>query len=239
MAEFSWLNVVPTLVGGAISIVTTFAVLTINQRLDRQKKARESNAKNAFHAYAGLQKFLKTAQAIISLDNHLTREFKEAQTDRIENDDPGNLVRPILHSPIPIIDLSVEEIFFLAKSGHANLILEMDELQQRARNNYAIVAMFNEAKAEYSRFLETKTHAIAGISSTSASYGLEGDDALTAIQKVANLNTLLGALIPALDEDIPRVKRVVASFVELAVKEFGADFPKTKVEWKGANHANP
>ena len=72
----------------------------------------------------------------------------------------------------------------------------------------------------------------------SASYDLVGDDAIPAIMKMGRLNTLIGALLPALEEDIPRVKRVVDEFLKAAVAEFGDDFPKTKIEWVEKN-ANP
>lgn len=206
-------------------------MFSLNQRTERKKRKAEARTKAAFAAYVGLQKILKAAQAMISLERHIDGEFKAAQEERRDMDDPGNIVRPIIYSSVAIEDISTEEYFFLAKGKSANLVLEILELQQRARNNDAIVREFNRAKADYTSYLESRTHAVDELYSDHASFALGGNDAVVAVMKMGNLNTFIGQLLPALEEDVPRIKAVAQRFLDAAIIEFGEDFPKTKIEW--------
>lgn len=229
--DFSWWNIVPTLVGGVLSTTSAVGMFVLAQRQDRKKRAAERKSLAAMLAYAGLMKLMKTGNSLIVLARHIDQQFDEAREEGRIEEEPASIVKPILGAPVTIEDVTAEEAGFLAKTD-AELISLIWEIQQRARNNDLMVETYNKFRQEYDLFLESKADGIKEIEGSVASYSLSGNDAKIAHMRIGKLNQIIVPLIAALDEDRKSIVTVIERYVAVAVESFGDDFPAKKIEWK-------
>ncbi|MCZ8333360.1 MAG: hypothetical protein O9328_03770 [Rhodobacteraceae bacterium] len=231
--EFSWLAVVPSLVGGGISAVTAVLMFSLAQRVDRKKRESDAKKLSAVKAFSALQKIMHIANINENLARQIDREFKDAsETREIHQVDPAHVVRPLIGAPHDVERITPEEILFLAKSGNGDLIAEIWEIQQRTLNNDHLVKYFNELKTDYADFMESCAESVQEMRPEGATLELKGTQVFRAVSKTGRMNTVLVGLVSNLESDRVQSKSVVERFLSAAVAEFGSDFPAKTVEWK-------
>jgi hypothetical protein len=227
--EFSWWSIVPTLVGGAISIATTVAVFRFNIRVDRTKREREQKKSAANRAFFGLMKLNRTLESIENLARHFDEQLAEAQSIGRGHLEPYDVYRALVGAPHPFDLVSAEEILFLTK-GHGEMIARIGEIQQRATNNEFIAREYASARRALDAFL--LEHISTDSLVDGASLYLNVDSALKVkidFQQ-GQLNQMIVPLIAALEEDRITVVTLIKEYIKLAKLEFGDDFPTKGLE---------
>jgi hypothetical protein len=228
-ADFSWWNVVPTLVGGGISIATALLVFGLNQRSDRVKRDEERKKSDAMSAFVGLQKLMRTLESIENLARHIDRQFIEAIEVGDGNQEPASIVKPIIGASIIVEDLTAQESLFLAKSN-GDLISHIWEIQQRARNNDFIVQEYNKSRLEFDEFMTARATKITISEGTRISVEAAKEDAPHFEMRFGRLNQIVVPLIEALEEDRITIPRIIDQYIQIARETFGDRFPAKKVE---------
>jgi hypothetical protein len=237
-----WKTVFAVLFGGGISLVTSLAVLYVSNMISRRSYEKKEKEAEALRAFQGMHKLMQTANAILSLDRLIDKQFKNAHSDRIDitKADPSSIIKQIIGAPNMIEQLVVSEVVFLTKSDDQELISDVWEIQQRAMNYDHTVDEYNRRRNEYDSFLKTKAPKMSELTGTIVTYDPTGDDAKIELLKVGQLNNLIGQIINDIEEDKARIIKVCERFLEKAILEFGSDFPMKTIEWvEGVNHANP
>ena len=225
-----WGALVPTLVGGAISLVSSVAVFTLAERAERKKKEKNRREEQAADAFVGLQKLMYSLNAIENLARHIETEFRSAEGDGGANMEPAAIVRTIVGSDSRIEDLQTKEFAFLIDET-GELAAKIAEIQERCKNSMAAVQTFNELKADYDRFVEENAE-FEEIEGNLATMVFKDRDAKVAELKVGRMNQLLASIIASLEEDRKQVREVTSEFIKKAVESFGDEFPARSLEMR-------
>jgi hypothetical protein len=228
-SDFSWWSVVPTLVGGGISIATAILMFNLNQRTERSKREREKLKSDAMSAFVGLQKLMRTLESIENLARHIDRQFVEAREVGDDGGEPASIVKPIIGAPIVVEDLTAQEGVFLAKKN-GELISRIWEIQQRARNNDFIVAEYNRQRLAFDDYLAAKATKITIVDGTRISAECESGDIPQIEMRFGRLNQIVVPLVEALEEDRRTIPTVIDEYIAVAREVFGDSFPAKSVE---------
>ena len=223
-----WSGILPVLVGGGISLLTSVVMLGLSIRLERRKTERLNKKEEALNAFLGLNKLMQTLNSIENLGRHIDREFNRS-ADEASMVEAASILRPIIGAEPVIEDVSAKEMLFLASSD-GELPAAISEIQQRARNNRTVVEEYNKLRILHDTFLENHCQAIEDIEGSQMTYTLSGKDAIVASIKIGRMNQLIAALIEAVEEDRTTIQRVTEAYVLKAVEKFGSDFPVKRLE---------
>lgn len=224
-----WSMLIPVIVGGAISLISSILVITIGLWIDHRRRVAERMRLGATNANVGLHKLMATLNSIENMARHIDREFKAISAEINPAEDPSMIVRPIVGAFPVLDDLSATEMEFLS-SGDGSLPAKIWEIQLRARNSEVILSEYNKLKADYHRFVEEIEGGIQGIEGDVVHLQFEGQDAKIATIKIGQMNLLLADLIQALEEDRQAIKIVVKDYLDAANGEYGEYFPIKRLE---------
>ena len=223
------LSFASAVLGGVISLGTSFAVLRSTQRSEAKKLLVEQKRLAGFDAYIGLQKLMKSLNSIENLARHLDKQIKDATADGKIVIDTAAAISPIVGAASVIDDLTAHETAFLVKTD-GELLARIWEIQQRARNNEFISQRYSELRADYDDFIASKSHGIKRIDGSMLSVELEGEEAKVALLTMSRLNQIIVPLFVALDEDRKAIVAVIDEYISAARQEFGDGFPAKKLE---------
>ncbi len=229
MAEFSWWSVVPTLVGGGISILTAVLMFGIGQATERRKRKEEKKKSDALDAFIGLQKLMRTLEATENLARHIDRQFIEAHKSGDDLNDPASIVKPILGAPIMIEDLTAQEVLFLVR-GNEDLMSKIWEIQQRARNNDVIRSEYNRLRFAFDDFLESSAKEIRLLEGSRISASCGPSDVVRMEMRLGRLNQVIVPLVETLEKDRAAIPEVINKYIVAAREVYGDHFPVTGVE---------
>ena len=235
--EFSWLSVVPTVVGGGISLVTTMMVFGLGQWVERRKKAKEKKKQESVSAFSGFWKLKALAEFLGNIDLELDEAFAQAGDD-VERLEPADIIKGFLSADENFSEFSIDELVFLHRQKRTQLIADIYLLLRRVRNIEAVVKKYTELRQKLEVILEERATKIEKTDAGHPELTLSERDASVVNLRRGNLNQILGGLHVLLERDVPESKLLTETYLELARKEFGGDFPDFKLEWVKPN-ANP
>ena len=140
-----WGVLVPTLVGGAISLVTSIVMFGAAQAFDRRQSKSEHRIAEIRSSYVGLQKLMKTANTVLSIKRHIDAEFESAKLDGdISKMEASAIVKPIIGARGHIEQLSADECAFLAGEKGAKLLSDIWVIERRAISNEVTIEIYYE-----------------------------------------------------------------------------------------------
>jgi hypothetical protein len=230
--QFSWWNIVPSLVGGLMSAASAVGMFYLAQRTERKKREAEGRRKSAQAAFEGFWKLRAIAAGQINLNREITDQYIEARLSGAEDLLPANKVLGLLGAPNGYEHLAASEYLFLINQRKAELIAEIDLVVRRAMNNEVSTQKYNELRIDFEEFIVKNADLVVPHTGTRASVELKGIAGSIADIKISRLNNLLGQIEEHLDEDCKNSKKVVEDFLMAARAEFGEDFPKFKFKWE-------
>jgi len=227
-----WGVLVPTLVGGAISLVTSIVMFGAAQAFDRRQSKSEHRIAEIRSSYVGLQKLMKTANTVLSLKRDIDAEFESAKLDGdISKMEASAIVKPIIGARGHIEQLSADECPFLAGEKGAKLLSDIWVIERRAISNEVTIEKYNELKFDFIAFTEKSASELKGLASSKLELEFSEANASIAKMRIGAMNSVIGFLIAHLEKDAWQIKTVVERYVEQAVEKFGSDFPMQSIEW--------
>lgn len=228
--EFSWWSVVPTLVGGGISLATTFLMFGVAQSVDRSKRAKERKKEEAVTAFVGFWNLKALAEFLGNIDRELDEAFAQAG-DEVVHLEPSDIIKGFLSADEVFPEFSIKELMFLSRQKQTQMIADVDLLLKRARNVEATIKKYTALREGVEAMLEDRASKIVETDAGRSQATLSGRDAVVVNLRRGNLNQILGGLHVLLERDVPESKRLTETYLELARKEYGSDFPDFKLEW--------
>lgn len=229
--EFTWLSVVPTLVGGAISIVTTVAMFGLTQWVDRKKRARERKREEAVAAFVGFWKLKAVAESLGNLRREISDAFASAKDRGISDGEPCDIVRGLVGASSQTDFLTSRELLFLNRANRSDLMAEADLIVRRAINIEESMKKYGEMREHFQSFIESAAESVAVPTGTAGGFSLSGNAAAIARLKKNSMNDFLSQVQSMLEKDLPRAKIAANGYLRVARESFGDDFPKFNLEW--------
>ena len=229
--EFSWWNVVPTLVGGAISLATTYLMFNKTQSTEREKREKENKKRLALSAFNGFRKLLEVSNGLENIKLHIDEGFEAAEKNGGLDLDPYIKILPFVGARGIYKDLVSEELFFLTKLKNSELISELDVIIRRARNNEVVIEKYSELRQDINSFLETRIGTDTSADGTLVSGTIATSDKVVLDLRGGLLNNVLGTLMEHLEADCVKARKICSEYLEAAQAEYQDDFPKIKLEW--------
>jgi hypothetical protein len=229
--EFSWMTIVPTIVGGAISAVSAVCMFLLAQRAERRKRAAEKRRDEAMRAFQGFWKLRGVANGLWNYERQISECYEDAERNGFGDSPPSSKAKPLVGALDNYDLLEVQEFMFLGRQKRTILMNDIDLIVRRARNVEAVVSKYNEQKASFENFIEDHAEEIEVIDGPIVATKFGGRLGVLAELREGSMNNLLGQLHEALDVDCKEARRVTEEYLDAARAEFGDDFPKFKFEW--------
>lgn len=229
--EFSWLSVVPTLVGGGISLVTALCMFGLAQRIERRRRAIEREQEGAANAFIGFWKIKSAAEMLLNLQREIRDAFAMAANKGLEGSEPCQIVRGRVGATIDIKFLEAKEMMFLSKEKRSELLAEVDLVIHRAKNLDATMRKYTELRESLQVFLETNSDKVGDASGSVSDFALSGKNAAVAKLKIKSLNEILEQVKEMLQKDTIAAKRATEEYLHVARTHFGASFPQFQFKW--------
>jgi hypothetical protein len=107
--EFSWWNIVPTVVGAGISIITTVIMFGVSERNERKKRKADSILKLEAFAFSAQTKL----SSILAWYRAVSRSLEVASSEEL-----NSIVAP----QSQVTEFSSDELFVAMKSGDVSLV---------------------------------------------------------------------------------------------------------------------
>jgi hypothetical protein len=221
-----------TMIGAAVSILTSLAVFGFTSWTEGRKSKLRDKRSSAFAAFQGFQKLVHITNELSNTKRHIDEAFKYADENGLGDADPFAKIQPMVGAKAVIEPVRVEEMYFLVEAKLSHLMGEIDLIYRRALNTEAVVDQFNKMKLELGSFLEARMASFEPGEGTRAVFELVGNDAKLAHLRGAAMNNLIGQMLEHLEKDFPESKRLSETFLQVAQKHFGTDFPQVKLEWE-------
>ena len=238
-SEFSWWTIVPTLVGGGISLVTTLFVQSRARGAEERRKTRDAKRLAAYDAYLALMKLVKTFEAIENLARHYDSLMDEAKAEGRGGGEPCDIYKALVGAGHRIDEVTAAEFFFLA-AKHGELVRRIGEIQQRAINNVVLSQEYSRSRAEFDHFLLSVISEETVIDDSTISLKTSGEIKKKLDFQKGKLNQIIVPLIESLEEDRKSFNAIISDFIAAARTEFGNDFPFKGIEMRSlSDHANP
>jgi hypothetical protein len=204
-------------------------MFALNQRTERSKREEEKKKADAMSAFVGLQKLMRTFESIENLARHIDKQFLEAHEAGEESKEPAAIVKPIIGAPIVVEDLTAQETVFLAKKN-GELIAQIWEIQQRARNNDYIVSEYNRHRLAFDDYLAAKATKVTILDGTKISAECPSEEIPQIEMRFGRLNQIVVPLVEAVEEDRVTIKTITGEYIRIAKEIFGERFPAKGVE---------
>ncbi|WP_322892694.1 MULTISPECIES: hypothetical protein [unclassified Yoonia] len=220
-------SLVPVLVGGAISLVSSVVILSLGLLIESKRKGRAAKSEAALQAFVGLNKLMMTINSIENIAKHIDREFEGATKGGVTLE-PASILRPLIGAMNEIDLVTPHEMLFLA-TGDGELPAAIQEIQHRARNLNVIIAEYNLLRREHDDFLERNAK-IGDLDGTNVGYTLSGKARKISKIKIGRLNVLVAGIIEMVEEDRKTVFDVTNEYLAKAREHFGNDFPAKALE---------
>lgn len=229
--EFKWLSVVPTLVGGGISLVTSLSMFGLAQYIERRKRANEREREGGAAAFMGFWKLKTTAEMLVNLQREIGDAFSKASEKGLSGAEPCQIVRGMVGAPALIEFLEAKELMFLSKEKRSDLIAEADLVVHRARNIDASMRKYTELRESLQVFLEINSDRVGASVGAVSDFALSGKNAAIAKLKIDSLNEMLEQIGGMLKNDAVAAKKVALEYLGVAKKHFGTGFPSFQFDW--------
>ena len=230
-AEFSWWSVVPTMVGAAMSILTTLAMFSLAQWTDRKKKEADKRKEGAIIAFEGFLKLKAVSEELGNQKRQIDEAFDEAREKGDTLKSPSKFVRGFVSAASGLQSLDAKQLVFLVKIKKAELMVDAELIVRRAQNVEASIRKYTELRDELQQFLSSNAEVISTGGDPRGQFGFSGKNAELAKIKVAALDELVLQIRAFLDKDAPESRRVADAYLSAARQHFGDDFPQFKLEW--------
>ncbi len=229
--DFTWWNIVPTLVGGAISLVTAITMFSFAQSVERKKRQAEKKSEEATSAFVGFRKLVVVAEALGNLDRELDNAFSHAENIGLENSEPCDKVRGLVGLSNRLEPLVAKELLFLNKAKRSELINEIDLIVHRALNTEESIRRYGELRTEAQLFMEQHSEIVENPTDNVGSFQLSGKSGAIFKLKRQGLNDLLSQIQTHLKSDNESARKATDEYIVIARKYFGNDFPEFSFEW--------
>jgi hypothetical protein len=225
------MSVVPTLVGGGISLVASLCMFSLAQLIERRRRATERRQEGGANAFTGFWKIKSAAEMLVNLQLEIEQAFSTAEENGLEGAEPCQIVRGLVGAPIVLDFLEAKELMFLHKEKRSNLIAEADVIVHRARNIDASMRKYTELRESMQAFLENHADGVGDAIGSVGDFALSGKNARIAKLKVQSLNQILEQIRKLLERDAAEAKHVTEEYLDIAKKHFGANFPAFQFDW--------
>jgi hypothetical protein len=233
-----WEKVIPVLVGGGISLLTTVVMFGVAQWVERRKRKTEKRAKDAFLAFTGFRKLVWALNEVENIRVQIDLAFKDDLNDHRPGAEPFEKVQPMLAAQSQVVSLSADELFFLAKRKQSSLISNIDLIVDRVRTDRMVLDKYSELRMELNKFMEDRVHPEGKNGDGPQRYELSAKDRVIFDSQAGSLNIMLSRLIEFVERDCSEGRQICDEYLTAAKSEFGEEFPAFTIS-KGFEHANP
>ena len=232
MSGFTWWSVVPTLVGGGISALTTAIMFRLNQNSEAQKREVEGNRTAALRAFAGLNKFLHTVNLIENLRRFIDFSYNEASTENLPDQTPHETIGEIDFADFDFESVLPNEIAFLGANAETRELTNLIwEGQLQARQILAVVTRYNQELRDFWKFKESIILNRPPNDEIVDSIKLSSPEKAAFDNRAGTMNRLISKILEYLEGYCPKYRDVMEKFLAAAVAEFGDDLPMKKIVW--------
>ncbi|WP_417724628.1 hypothetical protein [Salipiger sp.] len=213
------------ILGGAISIVSSFIARSQSNRFALKQKAIDRSEIRASLAQGAFVKILQYANYMHSMKGTIDDQFDEADAEGHGALLPVQKIQEIGSLRANFERFRTEEITFLLRGSDAELLGDLLIFERRAESMESAVSLYNERRAELTARLEAGSVSANTDGAAVLTSVLEGREAILADVRIGALQRLLGTIMERLDRDVVFGRRLLARFQEAARKEFGDLFP--------------
>jgi hypothetical protein len=236
-AGFNWWTIVPTLVGAGISVLTTFIMFKVTQGVEQKKRDSDRRKKEIVGAFVTFWQLKALAEFLGNVDRQLDDAYAEVDDD-VTNLEPCDIIKGFLTADEVFPEFRIEDLVFLNRQKRTQVIADIDLLLRRARTVEATVKKYTELRQNLEGMLENLASTVEESETGRPLIAVPADAAAIINLRKGNLNQILAGLHELLEVDVPNSRMLTETFLDLARKEFGSEFPDFKLEWV-KNNADP
>ena len=218
------------LLGGVISLSTSWLLAYQSNRASRLHSIAEKKDQKVFFAHQGFIKILQFANSAYSVKKAIDGQFDDANEAGHIDLEPVMKVQEILATEADFEAFQAEELVFLLHSNDANLVGDLIVFEKRVLAQRHVVRCYNEKRAELGKHIEAGLTGVSSDIGTVISSELSGREAMLARAKSNALNNLLGNFMQTLERDVADSKKLLERYKTAARAEFGNLFANLKLE---------
>ena len=218
------------LLGGVISLSTSWLLAYQSNRASRLNSIAEKKDQKVFFAHQGFIKILQFANSAYSVKKAIDGQFDEANEAGHIYLEPVMKVQEILATEADFEAFQAEELVFLLHSKDANLVGDLIVFEKRVLAQRHVVRSYNEKRAELGKYIEAGLTGVSSETGTLVTSDLSGRDAILVRAKSNALNNLLGNFMQTLERDVSDGKELLERYKTAARTEFGNLFANLKLE---------
>ncbi len=226
-----WSKIVPVVIGGGISIVSTVAMFSLAQFVDRRKRAKDRVKEDAVATFVGFWKLKAVAETLGNLHREIADAFAAAESIELTNAEPCDIVRGRISSSSQLELLSAKELLFLNREKRSDLMVEADLIVRRAMDIEQCMSVYTQLRSDCQHFIETHADAVDVPVGTTGGFSLSGNAAAIAKLKKHAMNDILEQVRGMLDRDYVQAKFVTNEYLRIARQHFGVNFPEFDLKW--------
>ncbi len=232
---FDWSGLITqflvTLLAAALSVFVAKYTVQKSARVDMEKLRLERLEDAKSKALTVALKIMNYGELLAGIERHLSRQFRQAETDGCANTEPYQIIRPAQGKDIPPEVIMTSEMSFLIDQHKFELISNIALLYRRTLNATHLISEHSVQRSDLEHWL----HGLPGHKGK-----LDGDIANDAIpvefadaytRRAANLNILISEVVDQVDDTLALLPTVFEEFVGACQDEFGENFPRLKVSF--------
>ena len=231
---YDWYLIIPTLVGGAISLASSvgmYWLATNGQRRRDESSQLRTDARVVSEAYFCLLAYVNINA---NLDKHISDCFQETSSAGIDTPEAWSYVPASIGSLLLPNRLSHSGLSFLYSKNNFELLQEILHFEAKTINNLNVWAKYSELRGQLDRWMLEHPEiqrAFDGVTSNDAIPKAE----MTKIEiQGGQLNRILASLTEGLAEDMVIGDTMMERFSDAAHSHFGDLFLKAKLSRKAA-----
>lgn len=225
-----WIPLGAALAGGVISLLGSFGATWLGNKLERNNQIAAREKLEAERAYVTFYKLMDGYNAVGNLKNHIDGMFYEADRNGAEDFEPWAKVMAIIGAEEDIERILPGETSFLIGAGNANLLNDVHLIQKRIANDFASAAKYNELRGELQTLLEASAARSQVTDGAVVSAEFDEEEGVRMALREGQLNSLLGQIMEALEDDVPQSWRILEEFKAAAKRRFGQNFQDFNAE---------
>lgn|GEM_PF-6280270 len=224
------LTILPTLVGGAITLLAALLSFWLANRAERSKREEEAQRLSAAEAMSGLFKLVQWTNLLHNIKRHIDEFYKQAAEEGHQPAEPALTIGPSAGIFVEPSLLEAREYTFLAQTRSSNLIAKLKLLEERSINSHHLIKLYSKYHLELQAWMEEIPDFHVELDGPIATNLFPPAYRSSYEIRLAQLNRIIGGLVEHLDEDIQNAEDLVKEFANIAHEHFGSQFPRFSLE---------
>lgn len=224
-----WQSLIPTLVGGAITLLAALLAFSLSHWAERKRRQEEEKKKISANALSGVHKLILWADLIANIKNHVGKFYEQANEFGLVPDDACLIVGPSVGIFVEPTRLEIAEYAFLLNKEHSGLAQDILLMERKAINTHFLFEKYSQMREEFNQWLDDVPGFQISLDGPIASSKLPSKYKQNYDVRVAQLNRLLAGLVEDLDGDVDEARLLTQQFADAAHDLFEGGFPKVEI----------